>query len=268
MARFVYIIILFVFLCIACKQGIKSTGTEVNGPAEIEDISNSQNLIATSKDEEVNYYVLAPSGLNLRSGPGLQSAIIRKIPYGEPVTPEGQKEGDFLVVDNIKGQMLSVSHKGQAGYLFSGYLSPVPVPDIRIEYRDSILLAYARSLKKAGIDCQLEITEGDASLHCSLVLPLESYETAFLIGKLLFFIPEEYHFPTQDQEIKSTPEHPSKAAQQSPYDYIEHYFKITRAAGGQIESLAYYNRHEVSNQAVTIRKIAGGFHIESVEEGR
>ncbi|MEZ5058685.1 MAG: SH3 domain-containing protein [Saprospiraceae bacterium] len=82
--------------------------------------------------------VTAPSGLNLRKGPGLHAPIINKIPFGETVTVdrEAPKTKDtigwyltpVLASDSamvqvpLNGSWVEADYKGENGYLFDVYL--------------------------------------------------------------------------------------------------------------------------------------------------
>ncbi len=85
-------------------------------------------------------YVWAKSGLNLRSAPSIEAAVIQTIPYGQPV--EVITRGDILdkqyrvkIIDAVKfndemqpdytlqGYWAEVNYAGKTGYVFDGFLS-------------------------------------------------------------------------------------------------------------------------------------------------
>ena len=69
------------------------------------------------------YYVLAPSGLNLRKEAKANSEKLTNIPYGAQVELITKPEESSMLVDQIPGGMAKVSYEGLIGYAFDGYLS-------------------------------------------------------------------------------------------------------------------------------------------------
>lgn len=72
--------------------------------------------------------VIAPSGLNLRAEPKLGSKVLRKLPYGAEVIL--QEEGyELITVGWMTGHWAKVATLGASGYVFSPYLTHLPLPD-------------------------------------------------------------------------------------------------------------------------------------------
>ena len=73
------------------------------------------------------YFVMAPSGLNLRDDAGLQSKKLATIPYGaavEVLTCDYRS----LEMGWRQGYWAQVRYDGQTGYLYGAYLCQLPVP--------------------------------------------------------------------------------------------------------------------------------------------
>ena len=85
--------------------------------------------------------VLSTSGLNLRQGPSLRSAVIKLVAYGEQVEILEDSE---LLVDTLNrnteneliGNWVKVSHQRAEGYMFSSFLAKVDPGDFPTELLD------------------------------------------------------------------------------------------------------------------------------------
>ena len=73
--------------------------------------------IVESKDK----FVVAKSGLNLRSDPGKSSKVVSQITYGSKVTIE-KSEGDEIFLDGRYGKWVNVKYGNKTGWVFSGFL--------------------------------------------------------------------------------------------------------------------------------------------------
>lgn len=74
-------------------------------------------------------YVTAQSGLHLRALPDARANSIKVIALGEKVTI--LEETDSLSsqrFDWVDGNWVKILHEGEEGYIFDGYLSPLPTP--------------------------------------------------------------------------------------------------------------------------------------------
>ena len=103
-------------------------------------------LTAGSQDYDNEFYtVVAPSGLSLREGPGLEYDRVGAIPFGGRVMPEDEdwRYDQFEYPDTIDERFgfwwLSKTEQGRKGYLFSAYLKNgplyVPATEVNREYR-------------------------------------------------------------------------------------------------------------------------------------
>lgn len=69
-------------------------------------------------------YVSA-STLNMRTDLDTKSAILTKIPFGEPVQLINRPGSAFQVIGGVRGRMVWASYNGQEGTVFDAYLSPI-----------------------------------------------------------------------------------------------------------------------------------------------
>jgi len=113
-------------------------------------------LFSVYRADAETYYVWAVSGLNIRDKPGEYGRITGRLPYGEKLKIDVEKQteedtyhevlmlpgihndGDefhsIMVIKEktensvyLKGNWIRITYNGQRGYIFSGYLSRLPV---------------------------------------------------------------------------------------------------------------------------------------------
>ena len=83
-----------------------------------------------SSNETLN--VLAISGLKFRDKP--EGNVLQTIPYGSKVVTLEPKNYDYLkTVEGIKGAWVKVNFNGNFGYVFDGFLSSLPAPNLSDE---------------------------------------------------------------------------------------------------------------------------------------
>ncbi len=101
---------------------------------------------ATNPDT-LDYTVVAPSGLSLRTAPYLDAERLEIIPYGTSVKTIGVWDEVYSLermdtVDTRAGYWIETDYNGKSGYLFSGYLKTgplyVPATEINQLYRISV----------------------------------------------------------------------------------------------------------------------------------
>lgn len=90
----------------------------------------SINLKAQTLIDTSFLFVYAKPGLNLRSEPNQSSEILVLAKYGDAVKPKRQIDTLYRRIENRRGKWLEVSCQGQTGYMFSGFLSRLPRPNI------------------------------------------------------------------------------------------------------------------------------------------
>lgn len=85
-----------------------------------------------------NYHVMALSGLKMRDLPNLKGKKILTIPYNGEVEliDTGENYGELTIQElkdfYIKGEWVKVRYDGKEGFVFNGYLTQFPLPDIYI----------------------------------------------------------------------------------------------------------------------------------------
>jgi predicted alpha/beta superfamily hydrolase len=67
------------------------------------------------------------NGLNMRSGPSLDSAVVGKLAYGSTLGVISAEEGNEAVIDGLQGQWVYIGSDLGRGWVFDAYVSPVPV---------------------------------------------------------------------------------------------------------------------------------------------
>jgi Bacterial SH3 domain len=86
---------------------------------------------ATEPKIKLIRYVIAPSGIKLRSKPDLDAQPIETIAFGSEVTLKHQPDGSPKIAQmsgNISGYFVEVTHQGKTGWVFSAYLSETCTP--------------------------------------------------------------------------------------------------------------------------------------------
>ena len=72
-------------------------------------------------------YANAWNGLNVRSGPSLDSAVVGKLAYGDPLGILSAEEGNEAVIDGLAGKWVYIGSDLGRGWVFDAFVSPVPV---------------------------------------------------------------------------------------------------------------------------------------------
>lgn len=107
----------------------------------------AQNQNFATNPDTLDFTVVAPSGLSLRTAPYLDSDRLDVLPYGTSVKTIGLwneiYQLDLLdTIDSRVGYWIPTEHQGQEGYLFSGYLKSgplyVPPTDINNSFRITV----------------------------------------------------------------------------------------------------------------------------------
>ncbi len=90
-------------------------------------------LNANHISEQPMHNVVANSGLTLRMFPGTHGAAIKVIPFGEQVTVIDNTDEHPDRVDWVDGHWVMVTHDGDTGYVFNGFLSELAIPEYDFE---------------------------------------------------------------------------------------------------------------------------------------
>jgi len=73
--------------------------------------------------------VLASSGMNLRDAP--KGTVLQKIPYGARIkTLQAKSTINPETIEGIQGNWVKVEYNGAMGFLFDGFLSTLPAPEV------------------------------------------------------------------------------------------------------------------------------------------
>ncbi|HAS44380.1 MAG TPA: hypothetical protein DCS93_28135 [Microscillaceae bacterium] len=202
-----------------------------------------------SKSNAVKYYyVLAPSGLNLRQTASTSSKKIARLPYGAQVNYLAGVPSQMIMVDNIKGGMAKVSYQGKVGYVFEGYLSKFVAPKKYIEVKK-----YAQILRKSGLQVMTETGnkdyDGYQQFNNAIHIPTQSWTEAFIVAKQLFGIPAKLHFPDRGSAVKQKIDNPDKKS----YAWTDQ-MVVNRTSNGQLKSIEYNYRAEGGGSYVVIMR--------------
>ncbi|NPV01639.1 MAG: SH3 domain-containing protein [Brevinematales bacterium] len=108
--------------------------------------------------------VLAPSGLNLREKADINGKLVIKVPYGGKLTvlKDAAKPVVFSF-DNIDGHWVYADYAGKKGYIFDGYLSTLPAPEVS-EDSQYPLLDYLYSVSESSGDPEQDGEGGEGSM--------------------------------------------------------------------------------------------------------
>ncbi len=83
--------------------------------------------------ERKTYNVVANSGLKMRSGPELNSRVIKIIPYGDRVYEVADSIMKNDMIEWMSGKWIKIEHQGDQGYVFNGFLTDLPIPHFDFE---------------------------------------------------------------------------------------------------------------------------------------
>ncbi len=135
--------------------------------------------------------VLSVSGINLRQEPTTTSKVLVLVPYGAKLTIEEVTDRS-QDVDNFRGRFVKVTYKGKTGYLFAGFLSSLPAPDLKKPTNlDGYAVKYLGKGAKKGAATVYpngiihEVQSGEGSYAQKLTVPNISLEEGFLIARAL-----------------------------------------------------------------------------------
>ncbi|WGK65909.1 hypothetical protein [Croceiramulus getboli] len=223
-------------LCLAlisCKKTPKTVPTTVN------ETPKEKALVAINPDvdeglfEPKTKYVIAPSGLTLRSGSNLNSKKVLRMPYGSELLVTNIPEHTQMTVAAVEGAMHRVNFQGVEGFAFSGYLSNL-VPPTENEEPE----AYANRVKALGLEVVLKQEQDPKGAFygstTALDLPATTWNEAFTIAHRLFDLTTGIEFPKQSALRTQVVE--SKTKREKVWkDQLE----VTRDENGMIEQMTY-----------------------------
>lgn len=192
------------------------------------------------------YYVLAPSGLNLRatSSPGSQKLLT--IPYGGKIELLASAAISDMMVDNFPGGMAKVRYGEQEGYVFDGYISRFPAPEQRQDVKK-----YVEKIRdnRQGVmyeNCTRDY-DGYYQEEEAITLYISDWAEAFLVARQLFEIPQAILFPKPSQLETETFPNPNKED-----EVWEDMITVRRNKKGELTSIRYFYRREGGGRSVFI----------------
>lgn len=103
-------------------------------------------LFANNFEEGQQLTVMAPSGLSLRTAPTINSRVLDIIPYGSEikVIKNTFEDNPFDKFDWVEGTWIKVNFEGQEGFVFDGFISKLPMPNLQFEkVEDDFDFSYA-----------------------------------------------------------------------------------------------------------------------------
>jgi hypothetical protein len=200
----------------------------------------------TSPKAPGTYFILAPSGLNLRAASSPGAAKILTIPYGskiELLTPAAAAD---MMVDNFPGGMAKVKYGNQEGYVFDGYLSRFPAPEQRQDVKK-----YVEKIRDHRQGAMYEHCTRDYDGYYqeeeAITLYITDWAEAFLVARQLFEIPQAILFPKpSDKEVETFP-NPNKEE-----EVWEDMITVRRNKKGKLTSIKYFYRREGGGRSVFI----------------
>lgn len=197
-------------------------------------------------DYTKRYYVLAPSGLNLREDANAGSEKLTTIPYGtqlELIALPGERN---MLIDQIPGGMVQVRYEELIGYTFSGFLSRFPAPEMEMVVAD-----FVENMRMAGHETLSEeivrdwggYIQSETAFH----LKGKNWPEAYLIAQRLFKIPSALLFPQHSDEREVILENPDKGE-----DSWSDELTTLRQENGELKLISYGFRTEALGYSVTI----------------
>lgn len=184
--KFTLLALSIFFTIYACNSD-KATNTDTNTDNSTDTPSETIEVEEPEEKGPKTYYVMAPSGLNLRGTANPKSEKITKVPYGAAVIADAPSKSadDNMTIEGLNGHMLPVSYGNHKGFIFDGFLSSIPVPNGVNKQK------YVTELKRQGFDANYEFQlvdeEETLTEDTQLTFPAADMQEAFTIAKKFNF---------------------------------------------------------------------------------
>lgn len=210
-------------------------------------------------EDNTTFYVLAPSGLNLRKDADPNSAKLELVPLGGKVTLITPPAAKNMNIDQLSGGMAHVKYGTKTGYIFDGYLSKFPPPKKAIntegEYKIETYVEKLREVPDATVLHEEHTMDygGIYSSESSIHLSTQNWQEAFLIAKLLMNIPPKLLYPKVNRAVETIIPNPDKK-EQAWSDEL----KVERDKSGQLIKISYYYRSEGGGWGAVITRSTEG----------
>lgn len=200
----------------------------------------------TGGKEKGTYWVFAPSGLNMRSGPSSSASKVMTVNLGTKVEVLAPASSQNLTVDGLKGGMAKVKVGTKEGYMFDAYLSPWPIPDDPYNIK-----AYRDLIRNYGLAVSYEQHyydyDGYYSEEEGLHTENDDWQEAFIIAKQLG-VPATFDFPKAKPGDQTIP-NPNKASHVWSDELV-----VRCDNAGKFTEILYYRRQEGGGSSTSIKK--------------
>lgn len=206
-------------------------------------------------EDATTFYVLAPSGLNLRQAADPNSAKLDLVPLGGKVTLIAPPAAKNMSIDQLSGGMAQVKYGTKTGYIFDGYLSKFPPPKKALntpgEYKLEDYVEKLRENQEITVLHEEHSMDygGYFSTESSIHLSTQNWQEAFLIAKLLLNIPPKLLYPKVNRAVETTIPNPDKK-EQAWTDELT----VKRDKTGQLLEIRYSYRSEGGGWGAVITK--------------
>jgi uncharacterized protein YgiM (DUF1202 family) len=148
--------------------------------------------------QQTTYYSIADPELSLRQGPGTQSAVLTKIPYGSKIEFAANDSNSYqqVVIGGFPSYWKKVKYKEHTGYVISAYLSDMAPPKTGIKdlpaFASKVSQPFGTKLVKGKTP--VNIDEGDVSITRQLY----KNGLAYTLVSGYEYQAETLQFPSQD----------------------------------------------------------------------
>ncbi|MEL6812649.1 MAG: hypothetical protein AAFP76_15070 [Bacteroidota bacterium] len=247
-----YFAILLVFVLLACKDSKpKENRLSPQVPVEVEDPLDAIEVEQQKALENAYFYVMAPSGLALRTSDRPNSEKITTLPFGSKVKQVSPVFTIDYTIENIGGSMMEVNYKDTIGYAYSGFLSPYPMP---VKGEETNI--YVQRLQKVNPEVSFNEKRTDPEFHEGIVqtlrLPNVEWHEAFYLAKAQFNVPKSLNFPGHEGDARQV------ISQQDKAEYVWSSDLVAMRTSGRLDTLQYNWRAEGGGYWITITEPRSG----------
>lgn len=200
---------------------------------------------AVTFTETQTRYIAAAGGLRMREQASLDAPKLNVVPYGKKVQVVSSDAAPISPISGLSGEMVKVMYGKKQGYVFSGYLSSVPMPQ-----KGQFPEDYIKELESQGVDARYSYNMADDELSDETIinLPVNSFQEAFLIAQRLNMFDCDFDLPDPVQpsemtvRVKKNVSARIKTSQQPEGDYDLYYNLPTNASNPDPQAAAYWMR--------------------------
>ncbi|TXF91204.1 SH3 domain-containing protein [Neolewinella aurantiaca] len=102
------------------------------------------------------HFANAWDGLNVRSAPSLDSAIVAKLDYGQSLGIISAEEGNEATINDMAGKWIYIGSDAGRGWVFDAYVSPVPVFEKPVGIKEFALRTLGLVMSASIADYELD----------------------------------------------------------------------------------------------------------------